>query len=98
MSKFAEGWQGLLGLCLESRDEKTLASLLDLILTPEEKANLATRYLIIKELLQDEKPQREIAKDLNVSIAKITRGSNELKRVDKKLLNFLKNKFANIRE
>ncbi len=48
------------------------------------------RYLIIKELLQKKKPQRQIAKDLNVSIAKITRGSNELKRMHPKLLQFLK--------
>ena len=50
------------------------------------------RYSIIHELIKQEKTQREIAKELNVSIAKISRGSNELKRIDKKLLTYLKEK------
>ena len=66
--------------------------LFDLFFTPEEKDNLALRYLIIQELLQDEKSQREMAKNLNVSIAKITRGSNELKRISPKLLATLRSK------
>ena len=41
-------------------------------------------------LLKKQKTQREIAEDLNVSIAKITRGSNELKRTNKKFLNWLR--------
>ena len=41
---------------------------------------METRCLIIKALLEKKAPQRQIAEELNVSIAKITRGSNELKR------------------
>ena len=67
-----------------------LSQLFDLLLTPEEKESLALRCLIIEELLKQKKTQRDIAKDLQVSIAKITRGSNELKRMPDKLIAFLK--------
>ena len=66
----------------------------DLFFTMEEKKDFATRYLIIKTLLKNEKPQRQIAKELHVSISKITRGSNELKRMDPALLDYLRDVFA----
>ena len=84
------GWRGFLKLCLATENEKTLSSLFDLFLTQEEKESLAARYLIIEELLKQEKTQRDMAQDLHVSIAKITRGSNELKRMPLKLIEFLK--------
>jgi len=84
------GWRSFLKLCLASNNEKTLSSLLDLFLTLEEKENLALRCLIVVELLKQKKTQRDMAKDLHVSIAKITRGSNELKRMPPKLIEFLK--------
>lgn len=83
------GWNDFLNLCLGSGNATQLTALFDLFLTPEEKQNLALRCLIIKKLLQQQQTQRQIAKELNVSIAKITRGSNELKRLDKKLRNYL---------
>jgi TrpR family trp operon transcriptional repressor len=86
-----EGWNGFLDLCLSTPDKKDLILLFDLFLTEEEKENLALRYLIIKELILQNKTQREIAKELHVSIAKITRGSNELKRINPKLLHDLLN-------
>jgi TrpR family trp operon transcriptional repressor len=90
MDKYQKGWDGFIELCLSIKDKKACSFLFDLMLTPEEKHDLATRLLIVKELLKDEKTQRDLAKDLNVSIAKITRGSNELKRLDRKLLMNLK--------
>jgi TrpR family trp operon transcriptional repressor len=89
MNQHKEGWYGFVELCLATKEPKSLSILLDALLTPEEKENLAARYWILKELLRGEKTQRQLAKDLNVSIAKITRGSNALKRIDKKLLQFL---------
>jgi TrpR family trp operon transcriptional repressor len=94
MDKNQKGWSDFLNLCLNTKDEKTFALLFDFFLTPEEKADLTTRYLIVKELIKKEKTQREMAKDLNVSIAKITRGSNELKRTNNKLLSYLENKLS----
>jgi TrpR family trp operon transcriptional repressor len=90
MNKHQEGWQNFIELCLSTKDPKTLAALLEIFLTPEEKEDITARYLIIKELLQKEKTQRQIAKDLNISIAKITRGSNELKRLSDKLFEYLR--------
>ncbi len=47
------------------------------ILTPQELASIAERWQLIQSLAAG-KPQREIAKSLNVSISKITRGSRML--------------------
>jgi TrpR family trp operon transcriptional repressor len=91
MDKNKSGWNGFIELCLASSEDKALRTLFDLFLTQEEKENLATRYLIVKELMKEEKTQREMAKDLQVSIAKITRGSNELKRINPKLFALLRN-------
>jgi TrpR family trp operon transcriptional repressor len=83
------GWRIFTKLCLASRNEKTLDSLMELFLTHEEIESIAMRCLIIKDLLKQEKTQRVMADDLHVSIAKITRGSNELKRMPAKLIEFL---------
>ena len=84
-----DGWHYFLTLCMGTQDEKVLSELFELLFTPEEKTGMETRSLIIKELLQKQKSQRQISADLNVSIAKITRGSNELKRRSPQLLQYL---------
>lgn len=84
-----DGWRQLLTWCESVQDSGQLSSLLQLLLTPEEQDDIGKRCLIVRELLAKNMSQREIAKSLNVSIAKITRGSNELKRVDKSLLQFI---------
>ena len=84
------GWQGFLELCLRSESKEILDTLFDLFLTFEEKKNLALRYLIIQGLLAKKETQRELAQRLQVSIAKITRGSNELKRMSPQQLQYLK--------
>lgn len=92
MLKTQKYWSSFMELILEAKERKTLSDLLDLFLTSEEKSNLGMRYSIVMNLLENKKTQRELAKELNVSIAKITRGSNELKRTDKKLIEYLKKK------
>ena len=92
MSHQEKGFQEIIKLLANEIDKKNLMALLDLLLTPEEKRDLGMRYWIIKALLEGKKTQRDMARELNVSIAKITRGSNELKRVDPRLLNYLKEK------
>lgn len=87
--KSLDGWQNFLDLCLSAPDKMTLSLLLDFFLTENEKESIALRLLIIQDLLTKRKTQRQIAHDLKVSIAKITRGSNELKRLDAELLKFL---------
>jgi len=85
-----EGWWQLIDLCLKAKTPEKLSALFHVFLTPEERDDLSKRLLIVQELLKGEKTQREMAKDLDVSIAKITRGSNELKGIDEKLKQFLK--------
>jgi TrpR family transcriptional regulator, trp operon repressor len=84
------GWRSFIKLCLATKNDKMLSSLFDLLLTPEERESIAMRCLIIVDLLKQEKTQRDMADNLHVSIAKITRGSNELKRMSPKLIEFLK--------
>lgn len=92
MEKYKEGWKGYIDLCLQAKDEKALSNIFDLLLTHEEKESIAMRYLIIRELLQQKRTQRDIAKFLNVSIAKITRGSNEIKRMKEQFIQYMKDK------
>ena len=89
MTQEEDGWQGFLSLCLKAKTAEKLHELLWLYLTPEERKDIATRYLIIQELVSGNKTQREMAKELGVSIAKITRGSNFLKMASKKLRRLL---------
>lgn len=73
------GWKGFLKQCTNMKSEKDLDTLFTLFLTATERQEIAARYLIVKALLKGDKPQREIAEDLKVSIANISRGSNMLK-------------------
>ncbi len=62
--------------------------MLHLFLTINEREFVVDRYQIIKALLTSDLPQRKIAEELGVSIAKITVGSNELKRTPSELIDF----------
>ncbi len=88
------GWKQFLALCMKAKDEEQLNELFELFLTPEEKEHLALRYLIVAELLEGKKTQRDLARDLKISIAKITRGSNNIKRLSNKMKQFLTQAFA----
>lgn len=89
-----KGWRCFLKLCLSTQDEKMLSELFTFFLTPEEKHSLEARCLIVKALLDQKQTQRQISEDLQVSIAKITRGSNEIKRISAKLKKYLKDKLS----
>jgi len=54
---------------------------LEEILTPAERKDLALRWELMR-LLADGVPQRQIAKELGVSLCKITRGARILKQAD----------------
>jgi TrpR family trp operon transcriptional repressor len=87
MSK--SGWRDFIELCMSTESPEMLSDIFDLFLTPEEKSSIDARFLIVKALLEKKKTQRNMAEDLKVSIAKITRGSNELKRISTKLTHYL---------
>ncbi len=83
------GWSEFLTLCHDARSKELLDALFGFLFTHEEKEQLALRVELVKELLKGEKTQREIARHLNISIAKITRGSNALKTISQELRAFI---------
>ena len=62
-------------------DSHLVKDFLHCMLTPAELADIAARWALVKALKQ-KVPQREIARDLGISLCKITRGSRELKKPD----------------
>jgi TrpR family transcriptional regulator, trp operon repressor len=92
MTPHKKGWQEFLELCSKISSPKELSDVFDLFLTIEEKETLASRYLIIKALIEGNLTQREIADTCRVSIAQITRGSNALKIISPALRNILKSR------
>ena len=85
-----KAWQKWRELCKAAETKEIFNQLFDVVLTHEEREQLALRVALIEALLKGELSQRDIAKELNVSIAKITRGSNELKRSPQSVINFIK--------
>jgi len=61
------------------KDSALIEDFLQCLLTPAEIADIAGRWALVKAL-REKTSQREIAKDLGVSLCKITRGSRELKK------------------
>jgi TrpR family trp operon transcriptional repressor len=71
----------LAGALSMTNDAQLIRDFLYCLLTPAEIADIAARWALVKELKR-RTPQREIAKDLGISLCKITRGSRELKKTD----------------
>lgn len=90
MMQEQKGWQLFLKLCTTASKKGNLEQLLQFLLTDEEVAQLEKRVLLVQALLSEEATQREIAKNLQVSISKITRGSNSLKHINADLKVFLR--------
>nr|AGS53355.1 hypothetical protein [uncultured bacterium contig00014] len=65
----------------ETSDAPLIKDFLRRLLTPAETADIAARWALVKALEQGA-PQREIAKNLGISLCKITRGSKEMKNPD----------------
>lgn len=84
-----DGWWRFLNLCTQLKSAEELDNVLQLFLTIEEKKAVSDRYLVIYDLLKGERTQRQMAEELQVSIAKITRGSNSLKTIDETLRGLL---------
>jgi len=69
----------LAGALARTDDPGLIRDFLYCLLTPAEIADIAARWALVKELKR-KTPQREIARDLGISLCKITRGSRELKK------------------
>jgi len=92
----SDEWNQLVKLFTNVKSEELMDQMLHLFLTINEREFLLGRYKIIKALLTTDLPQRKIAEELGVSIAKITVGSNELKRTPKELIDYFKKQVRKI--
>ena len=63
------------------KDQSIIEEILVCMLTKNEVKNISSRWELLK-LLDKGLSQRKIAKDLQLSLCKITRGSKELKKKD----------------
>ena len=64
---------------LSSADPTLIQEFLYSLFTSSEADEIAKRWALVKQIANG-RPQREIAKDLGLSLCKITRGSRELKK------------------
>ncbi len=87
-------WEAFLELCAKIKTPEEFDQFFSLFLTFEEREIMASRYLIIKALLEGDLTQREMADAYKVSIAQITRGSNALKTIDPKFKKTLEKKLT----
>ncbi|MDR2160412.1 MAG: trp operon repressor [Treponema sp.] len=76
-----ENFSDLAGALARTGSRELIESFLYCLLTPAEVADIAIRWALVKDLERGI-PQREIAKNLGISLCKITRGSRELKKPD----------------
>jgi len=81
--------QDLYALFAKVNTAEEAKMLLKDILTPQELDSVAERWQLI-QALHEGKPQREISKELGISISKITRGSRMLQYGSGGFLHFLK--------
>ena len=88
-TQHSQGWDQLVQLLVQVQDTQHMDELLRLLLTLHEQESLANRHHIVRALLCSGKPQRHIAKNLHVSIAKVTAGSNGLKQISASLKQLL---------
>jgi TrpR family trp operon transcriptional repressor len=63
----------------KTADPSLIEAFLYSLFTPSEADEIAKRWALVKDLAKG-RPQRDIAKDLGLSLCKITRGSRELKK------------------
>ncbi len=82
----------LIDILAKEKDRKQVRKLLEELLTPAELADVSKRWYILKELYRN-KPQRKIAKEMEVSLCKITRGARILKKDDSKFKSILSDMF-----
>jgi TrpR family trp operon transcriptional repressor len=69
-------------------DPKEIRNFFETILTLKELKDISSRWELVKRLDQGNS-QRQIARDLHLSLCKITRGSKELKKKNAVLKRFI---------
>jgi TrpR family trp operon transcriptional repressor len=88
-----ENLDELAAVLAETSDKSLIADFFIDIFTPAERSNIASRWALIKAL-NKKTPQRTIAKDLGLSLCKITRGSKELRKPNSALAKILQKLYA----
>lgn len=68
----------LIEIFANTTDKRTMRKLFEELFSANEITDISKRWYLMKELYQG-KPQRRIAKEMEVSLCKITRGSKILK-------------------
>ncbi len=68
-----------MSIALSNAEPKLIEEFLYSLFTSSEADEIAKRWALVKQIA-DGRPQREIAKNLGLSLCKITRGSRELKK------------------
>ena len=71
----------LIDIFNQTTDKKKTRALFEELFTGAELKDISKRWYLMKELYQG-KPQRKIAKEMEISLCKITRGSKILKKAD----------------
>ena len=84
-----DGFTEFIEIIHKAKSLNQLKELATLLTTLDEQKSFGKRIQIIKALVEGGHTQREIASELNLSIAKITRGSNALKLISDDLKKFL---------
>lgn len=79
MGKSESGLNEIATYLAEMKDPRMVEEFLEQILTESEVHDLSLRWESVKMIYQG-LPQRRIAKELGISLCKITRGSRELKK------------------
>lgn len=74
-------FEELVKIFTDIKDEKFMKDFMECLFTPAERADFANRWTLVKEIDKGT-TQREIAKQFNMSLCKITRGSKELNKAD----------------
>ena len=69
----------LVAVLLSMKNEEEMKNLLEGILTPKEMLEIPMRLQIVR-MLKKGIPQHQIAKELGIGIATVTRGSKEIQR------------------
>ncbi len=90
-----DNFEELVDIFSKEKDRKQVRKLFEEILTPAELEDISKRWFIMKELYRG-KPQRKIAKEMEVSLCKITRGARILKKDDSKYRAILSGMFDDL--
>lgn len=72
------GFEQICSVLCDIKTPERMQAFLEEVLTPSERHDLALRWELMRRLKRGE-PQRQIAKELHISLCKITRGAKVLK-------------------